>query len=80
MSEKELRDFVIANFDKYDTTGDGCLDENELTLFFKDVLNRKKGKYDLEPRDMARKFIFMVDLNGDEKLSREEIYKFYKDN
>lgn len=43
MTQKELRDFVMANFDKYDTTGDGCLDKSELTVFFKDVLDRKKN-------------------------------------
>ena len=79
MSEKELRDFVISNFDKYDTTGDGCLDKNELTEFFRDVLERKKGRSNIEPSELAMRFIHMVDLDGDEKLTREEIYKFYKE-
>lgn len=41
MNEKNLKDFVIKNFDKYDTTGDGSLDKHELAKFFEDILKRR---------------------------------------
>ena len=78
MSEFQLKDFVLESFGKYDTTNDGYLGKEELAIFFKDILERKglQGQYD--PKELAIKFIVMIDGNGDEKLSREEIYLFYK--
>ena len=70
---------VMTNFDKYDTSGDGALDKHELTLFFADILDRKKMRNQHNPEELALKFIHMIDLDGDEKLTREEIYKFYKE-
>jgi hypothetical protein len=34
------------------------------------------GHYD--PEDLARKLIHLMDRDGDQKLTREEIYNFYK--
>ena len=81
MSEDDIKTLALKSFDKYDTSGDGCLDKEELTQFFEDILKRRRenGKKDTySAEEMAENFINLVDLNGDEKLTREEIYEFYK--
>lgn len=49
-TENQLRDFVIKNFNKYDTSGDGNLDQKELTVFFSDLLKRRPDgdRYDAQ--------------------------------
>ena len=71
MTEIQLRDYVLNNFSKYDTSGDGCLDKYELACFFSDVLERKKLKHAHDPEELAGRFIQMIDLDGDNKLTRE---------
>ena len=78
MTEGEVKQAVISNFDKYDRNGDGTLDQQQLTQFFKDIL-RRKGSSKHDPEQLASKFIHMVDMDGDNRLTREEIYQFYKD-
>ena len=74
MSEKELRDIVLSCFDKYDTSNYGTLDLNELTNFFQDVLERKNAQGKHDPKDLAHKLMCTVDVNGDGKISRQELY------
>lgn len=79
--EDDIKRTFLKEFDKYDKNSDNTLDLTELTLFFRDIVKRKteNGEYDnYDPKQMAIRFIRMVDLNGDGKISREEIYKFYK--
>ena len=77
-SESLLRDTFMSDFDKYDTTGDGYLGKDELTNFFAQIIERKHSKgYDA--KELALKFIQMIDINGDGRISKEEIYNFYKD-
>lgn len=80
LTEDDIKRSFIKNFDKYDENKDEQLEEKELILFFKDILERRpdtKGKY--TAKQLARQFIDMVDLDGDRKISRYEIYQFYKD-
>ena len=79
MSEKSIKFALFQNFDKYDKNGDGTLDHRELTLFFKDVIDRKGNGKHHNPEELASRFIHMIDLDNDNKLTREEIYQFYKD-
>lgn len=70
ISEDGLRQSFIEQFDKYDSDKSGNLDLKELTLFFKDVLERRreKGK---DPEVLAKQFIMLVDRNRDGKVSRQ---------
>ena len=43
ISEKNLKHFIIRNFDKYDASGDGKLSKEELRQFFSDIIKRKKA-------------------------------------
>ena len=79
MSEFELKEFILGNFDKYDISGDGYLGKEELATFFRDILERKRLHDQHDPEELAVKFIGMIDGNGDGRLSREEIYHFYKE-
>jgi len=66
MTEENIKKIVLNNLSKYDTSGDGTLDQRELAEFFEDVLKRRPSdaaKY--KPMDLAKNFIRMVDLNGD---------------
>ena len=71
MKEDDVRDLVISNFDKYDESKDGFLDKRELTKFFNDILERKKLTNEHNPEELAEKFINMIDLNDDKKLTLE---------
>jgi len=41
MTEENIKKIVLNNLSKYDTSGDGTLDQRELTKFFEDVLKRR---------------------------------------
>ena len=73
-SQKNLKSFIISNFDKYDESGDGKLSKEELRQFFSDIIKRKKLEKEHDADDLAHKFISLIDLNGDEHLTKEEIY------
>lgn len=70
ISEDGLRQSFIEQFDKYDSDRSGNLDLKELTLFFKDVLERRRDK-GKDPEVLAKQFIMLVDRNRDGKVSRQ---------
>jgi hypothetical protein len=70
MTEGKIKDMVIKNFDKYDTSGDGNLDQHELTKFFEDILKRREDGHKYNAMDLAKTFLEKLDRDGDMKLSR----------
>ena len=70
---------MTNNFDKYDTSGDGKLSLDEITQFFAEIIMRKGLEKQYDAKELAKKFISMIDMDGDQQLTREEIYNFYKE-
>ncbi|CAF0921322.1 unnamed protein product [Rotaria sp. Silwood1] len=71
----ELKDRLDLAFSMYDINGDGLLDKKDLTQIIKliyEVNGKRKLKQDLEPPDIARMIIDKFDIDGDQKLSRQE--------
>jgi hypothetical protein len=69
-SDKGIKKLLIDNFDKYDCSKDDNLDLTELTEFFEDILQRKNLTSRYNAEHLAKKFIAMIDLDGDGKISR----------
>ena len=71
MSEKFIKEFVVQNFDKYDADRNGKLSEEELRVFFGEIINRKGLAKEYDAHDLAVRFISLIDINGDEQLSMD---------
>ena len=78
-SEKFIKDFIIDNFDKYDANRNGKLSEEELRVFFGEIIKRKGLEKEYDAHNLAVRFISYIDIDGDEQLSMEEIYRYYKE-
>lgn len=79
MNENEVKRSFIEQFDKYDKDKNGLLDLDEVTKFFEDLLERRNEKDKRDARELAKQLIRMIDINNDGKVSREEIYLFYRE-
>lgn len=74
-NEQELTNAINMVFQKYDKDNSQSLDTNEIKLLMTDVYT-KLGKTISE--EDTKKFVSVVDGNGDGKISKEELLGIFK--
>ena len=62
--EEEIWVFILNNFEQHHSNRDGQQEKEELTLFFEQLIERKKFKRICNPRIMIEKFVELANRDG----------------
>lgn len=71
--QSQINMIMKAIFAKYDSDNNGYLDEREVKSLLTDAFAGRDGTVDPSSKTMIDMFYKRVDVNGDGKISKEEI-------
>jgi Ca2+-binding EF-hand superfamily protein len=78
-SEQDIKQMLFRDLSRFDLNKDNLFDIEELTIFFQEIIDKKGLGNKHNAREMAIVFLNILDMDGDGKLSRSEIYAYYKE-
>ena len=71
--QTQINMIMKAIFAKYDSDNNGYLDENEVKSLLTDAFAGRNGSIDSNGKMMVDQFYKRVDVDGDGKISKDEI-------
>jgi Ca2+-binding EF-hand superfamily protein len=76
-SDQQLREAVDAVFHKYDTDNSNSLESGEVLSLINDALNHLKANRQVTQAEVTN-FIKAVDVSGDGKIQKAELFEIFK--